>query len=227
MEVLPDKIKGIADIVVEHYQKTYELTYEFWKQRNRIFLILIGVIGIATLLTFSPREANSLLVDWIAKLLNVTDAERIEELHKSFPFGLLQSILLIVIFYLMVNLYHRALYVLRNYQYLGALEFEIRKYLSVQEDTVSFTRESSFYWKNRPLLLGTVKWVYIVLLGILLFTFLGGRVYGDFQTGNVLLAGADFVIAIPIIVYFIAYARSSVVMDTAKEILHINRSGQE
>src|SRR5919112_4694965 len=100
--------KTTAQLLAEHYQKTYELTYEFWKQRNRTFILLIGVIGVATLLTFRPSDTQPLLLYWIVNVLGVTDVQSIEELRSSFPFGILQSILLIVVFYLMFNLIHSA-----------------------------------------------------------------------------------------------------------------------
>lgn len=85
-----------------------------WKQRNRTLLLLLAVIVWATLLTFRAPQANSLLVDLIRKLLDESAPTRIYEFRKSFPFGLLQSILLIAVFYPMVNLYHRAFPVRRN-----------------------------------------------------------------------------------------------------------------
>lgn len=209
-----------AEALVEHYQKTYELTYEMWRQRNRTFLLLLGVIGVATLLTFRAPEANSLLVDLIRKLLDVSDPARIDELRKSFPFGLLQSILLIAVFYLMVNLYHRALYVLRNYSYLSKVEQEIRQELGLAGGTVSFTRESTFYWGGRHgSLLGLVKWVYIAFLGLLLVAFLGGRIVDDFRLGNKPLAVIDVIIAMPTLLFFLAYAKSSIFLDTEHSIV--------
>jgi hypothetical protein len=112
------------EILVDHHQKTYELTFEMWKQRNRTFLI-----SVATLFTFGVPVANSLLVDLVANSVGLSDEKRIIQLRSSFPFGLLQSALLIAVFYLMVNLYHRALYVLRNYSYLSKVEDEIRQHL--------------------------------------------------------------------------------------------------
>jgi hypothetical protein len=204
-----------VSVLVEHYQKTYELTFEMWKQRNRIFLILLAVISIATLLTFRVPEANSLLVDLIAKLLGVSDQTRIEGLRQSFPFGLLQSVLLTAIFYLMVNLYHRAVYVLRSYSYLSELEREIREHLKLPENSVSFTRESTFYWGKQHSLTNLVKWVYIAFLGLLLGAFLVGRIVDDFRSGNLPLAIVDIVIAIPTIIFFFEYARSAVSFDAA------------
>jgi hypothetical protein len=65
--------------------------------------------------------------------------------------------------------------------------------------------------------LGTVKWVYIGLIGILLLAFPGGRTYDDFQRGNVVLLFVDLAISVTIIIYFVAYARSSVFYDSPKK----------
>src|ERR1700694_3447597 len=54
---------GVVKALIEHYQETYKLTYKLWQQRNYIFLILLGVIAAATLLTFRVPQAEPLLVD--------------------------------------------------------------------------------------------------------------------------------------------------------------------
>ena len=82
-------MSNTANILVDHYQKTYELTFEMWKQRNRTFLILLAIISVATLLTFRAPEANSLLVDLVAKLVGLSDAKRIEQLRSSFSVRLI------------------------------------------------------------------------------------------------------------------------------------------
>jgi hypothetical protein len=206
------------EILAEHYQKTYDVTYRMWQQRNRTFLLLIAVIAVGTVLTYRPTDANPLLVAWVAELLDIKEADRVEQLRNSFPFALLQSILLTVIFYLMVNLFHRALYVLRNYAYLGALEKEIRTALALSDREVAFTRESEFYWKDRPWLLSTVKVFYVLLLGMLLIAFLGGRVIGDFRSVGNLLGVADLAIALPTLLYFGGYAWYTLRLDSKDAI---------
>jgi hypothetical protein len=208
-----------AELLSEHYQKTYELTYELWRQRNRTFLILVGVIGAATLLTFDIPGTQSLLVDFVAKVAGVTGESRVQELRQSFPYGVLQSILLLVVFYLMVNLHHRALYILRNYRYLGALESEIRQQLGLPDGTVAFTRESSFYWGSRGALLGWVKWIYIILLGSLLMAFLLRQIWNDVEAGTTAFLVADAALAIMTLAFFLAYATSSVNLDTESAIV--------
>lgn len=200
------KLNEKPELLVDHYQRTYELTLQLWSQRNRIFLILLAVVGVAAVLTYRPTDANPLLAAWLGRLLGIQDEARIAKLQGSFPFALLHTGLLIVVFYLTVNLCHRALSVLRNYSYLGVLEREIRSILEMGEDSYAFTRESDFYWHQRPWILATVKWVYVVLLGAFLALFLWGRVRADHAAGFSGLAAADILVAVPIAFYFLGYA---------------------
>jgi hypothetical protein len=203
-------MKNNGEILAEHYQKTYELTLDLWKERNRIFLALVAVIGAATILTFNPANANPLLALWAGKALGVADTQGF---GKSFPFGLVQSILLVVVFYLTVNLYHRALAVGRNYQYLGDLENEIREQLGSEPHSVAFTREGTYYWQAQKRLQKAVKWCFILLVGSLLFAFLGGRTYNDFKLGKILLALVDMLFSFTTGLFFVAYAMVSVSLD--------------
>ncbi len=205
-------MKGPVEILADHYQKTYELTSDLWKERNRIFLALIALIGGSTILTFNPGAANSLLVLWAAKALGVPEAKQVE-FGKSFPFGLVQTVLLIAIFYLMVNLYHRSLYIIRNYRYLGALEDEIRTELGSASKSVAFTREGSFYWRSHQGLQSAVKWCFVILVGLLLLAFMGGRIYEDLRLGKGVLILFDVLVSLPTALFFAAYAVASVSQD--------------
>lgn len=104
-----------TEIVAEHYQKTYELTLQMWEQRNKTFMFLLAVVGVATLLTFNVAQAEPLLVDIIAKIVGISDTARLKELRQGFPYGLIQSVFLMIILYFMVVLYHRTAFILRSY----------------------------------------------------------------------------------------------------------------
>jgi hypothetical protein len=198
---MADKIELLA----EHYQKTYELTYRLWQQRNRAFLLLIVVIAGGAVLTYRPTDVKPLLVAWVAKLLEIKDSRSLGDLENSSLFAFLQTILLVAIFYLMVNLFHRALYVLRNYAYLGAIEKEIRSGLSIPNEAVAFSRESTFYWKDRPWLLSSVKWFYVLILAAVLCIFLVGYTRNKIQTSGWLFSLVDLAIAVITGVYFLGY----------------------
>lgn len=198
-----------TDILAEHYQKTFELTLKLWEQRNRTFLILLFVVGIGALLTFKVSQAEPLIVDLVANIFNIQNVERIGDLRASFPFGLLHSILLMVVLYLMVQLYHRTISITRNYDYLAGMEEEIRDRLGLQEPMISFTREGNFYWRNSPHFSKQIGVAYIVMLGLLLFAFLGMRIYTDLEAGNIFIIVADILLVFPTMIFFGAYAYSS------------------
>lgn len=210
----------VPKLLVEHYQKTSELTYRYWTQRNRTFLIMIAVIGVGTLLTYRASEANPILVIWAANALNITDATKIKEFRDGFPFALCQAVLLTAVFYLMVSLYHRSVCVSRSYEYLGLLEGEIRECLSISAGRMGFARESGFYWNDRPWLLDWIKYFYTLLLGVLLIAFIGGRIWSDFRKETWAVVLMDFVISTPILICFGGYAKYSIQSDRTQRAAH-------
>ena len=166
-------------------------------------------MGAATLLTFNVSQAQPLLVDVIANVLGIDDAARRADLRTSFPYGLIQSILLMVVLYLMLILYHRTTLIIRNYQYLAALEAELREGLGLDPASLSFTREGTFYRRAPHILSKWIAVTYVLMLGVLLAAFLGMRVVTDIDSGQYAFAIVDVVIAVPTLFYFAAYAHAS------------------
>lgn len=196
-------------LTAEHYQKTFELTLQAWEQRNTTFLILLAVVGASTVLTFNVSQAQPLLVDIIAKAAGIADTARLKELRQSFPYGVVQSILLMTVLYLMLLLYHRTAFIRRCYRYLDAIETELRHGLGLADNAVVFTREGRFYSQHKIPFARFVSGTYIAMLGALLFAFLGARIYTDFATGSVLVGFVDLALAAPTMLFFIGYVRSS------------------
>jgi hypothetical protein len=161
------------------------------------------------LFSLGQPQANSLLVVWIAKSVGMIEQSQITALQNSANFDLLQVLVLAVVFYLIVNLYHRTQSVLRLYEYLGKMESEIRQGLALADDSISFTRESTSYWTKRPRLLGFVSAVYVVILFVLLGGFLGIRLIDDLQTGFSLFKVANLILAVAIAIYFVGYTKAS------------------
>ncbi|MDW2990680.1 hypothetical protein R8B77_25795 [Enterobacter cloacae complex sp. 2023EL-01177] len=46
------------ELLVEHYHKTYDLTFTVWEKRNQTLLVLLAVVGFSTLLTFNVALLN-------------------------------------------------------------------------------------------------------------------------------------------------------------------------
>ncbi|UNH32463.1 MULTISPECIES: hypothetical protein [Morganellaceae] len=193
------------ELLVEHYHKTYDLTFSVWESRNRSLLILLAVVGFSTLLTFNVSEAQPLLVDIIAKLCGIASDVRIKELRESFPYGVIQSIFIIVVFYLTINLYHKTCFIRRNYKYLSDLETDIRSALNLPIGSVSFTREGDFYNKNRTCSSFITGLSYVLILGVLLFSFLGMRLVNDWHSQDYFILAIDTSLTLGISYFFIVY----------------------
>ena len=52
-----------AKAITEHYQKTFELTHEMWKERNRLFVYLVLTTGGGLLFLLRVPEFDRLLVE--------------------------------------------------------------------------------------------------------------------------------------------------------------------
>ncbi|MGC1375695.1 MAG: hypothetical protein WA821_05720 [Anaerolineales bacterium] len=206
----------VVQTIAEHYQKTFEITHETWKERNNLFVYLVLTTSVGLLMLLRVPQLNSLLVDAIAKLLGITDPARIAQLYKDFPFDILLSVFLVIIFYFMQKLYSTNLSVMRNYLYLGAVEDEIRQHLGLSAGSVAFTREGRFYWGERTMTQKISKWYFVVVISILLLPFLILKLANDVSLGNGLVMVADFLVALMTLAYFIEYARSTVTLDVPR-----------
>ena len=205
-----------VDVLAGHYQKTFEVAYEYWKERNRQFVILVLTAVIGLLMIQRGALVNELLVKYIVKYFALTDQTLIGEISKAIPFNLLLSGVLVTMFYFMQRLYSTNLSVMRNYLYLGALEEEIRKHLGLPTGSVAFTREGSFYWGRRSRIQAMSKYYYVVVLFIILAPFIGFKLIADLESPNLLVIAVDVVVSIMAILYWWAYARSSFRLDVPK-----------
>ncbi len=202
-----------ASVVAAHYQNSVDLAYATWKDRNKLFVALVLTAGLGLLLLLQVPTTDSLLVAAIAKFLNITDPLAKDNLLKTFPFDILLSGVLVTMFYLMQRLYSTNLSVMRTFIYLGALEDEIRNYLSLPAESVSFTREGKFYWGKRTFPQKISKWYYVIVLFVILIPFMVFKLRADFTQGNWLITGVDVIVSLMTAFYWREYARSSVSLD--------------
>jgi len=211
---LPPKVD--VEVLANHYQKTYETALENWKERNRLFVILVIVTGIGLLLVLHVPTADSLLVAAVIKFLSITDDTLKAQLNSIFPFDILLSGILVVMFYLMQRLYSTNLSVMRNYLYLGAMEKEIRDGLGLPPSSVSFTREGRHYWDRRMIMQSASKWYYIFVLFVILIPFIVLKLRADFQTPNWLIILVDLLVSLITFLYWLEYSYSSIRLDKEK-----------
>ena len=212
----PVKAAVNVDVLADHYQKTFEVAYEYWKERNRQFVILVLTAVIGLLMIQRGALVNELLVKYIVKYFALTDQTLIGEISRAIPFNLLLSGVLVTMFYFMQRLYSTNLSVMRNYLYLGALEEEIRKHLGLPVGSVSFTREGSFYWGQRAPMQSMSKYYYVIVLFIILIPFIVFKLIADFQSPSVIVIPVDVAVSLMAVLYWWEYARSSFRLDVPK-----------
>jgi len=205
-----------AQAITEHYQKTFELTYEMWRERNKLFVYLVLITGVGLLFLLRVPEFDKLLVETIASILGIKDPERVAQLYTNFPFDVLLSAILVINFYLMQKLYSTNLSVSRYYLYLGAMETEIRKTLGLPENSVAFTREGKFYWGGRTATQNMSKWLYVIVITITLLPFSVLKILGDFELKSIMLTLVDIIVSMMTFIYLFEYARSALQLDVAK-----------
>jgi len=165
-----------AEILAEHYQKTFELNHGLWEDRNKNFLMLLVIAGAEILLSYRTPALTNFFADLYNHFIQPQPLKTPDDINNGFPFDVLQTILLIVILYLLIQIYHRTSHIIRTYGYLEATEADIRKNLSAHVGEVTFKREGDYYRNNRPRLLKLTGFVYALLLGaLLLLVSIGGR----------------------------------------------------
>jgi hypothetical protein len=218
-EVTPAPVD--ADVLADHYQKTFEVTSENLKERNKLFVFLVLTAGIGLMLLLRVPTADALIVAAIAKFLGITDETAKATLQASFPFHILLSGFLVVMFYFMQRLYSTNLSVMRNYQYLGAMEAEIRNHMHLPVNSISFTREGSFYWGKRRMMQKASKWLYIIVLFIVLVPFIAFKIQADLNPENLawptwIILLVDVIVSLMTILYWLEYSYSSIRLDKEK-----------
>jgi hypothetical protein len=205
--------KGRA--LIGHYDKTFDVTWQLWGQRNKTFLLLLLVVGLANLLT--NDEFLRILINAALGYLTGNKSTEVD-FKDTIPYQTIQIAMLILVFYYMVTIYHRSATVLRNYAYLDKMEQEIRYALQITDERdVAFAREGGFYWAKRPFLFAGVKYFYIVIVLGLVGLYYYARVTRDFAKWDQVMLVADVLVGIPTAIVFLAYASQTLQLDRRRK----------
>ncbi len=92
------------------------------------------------------------------------------------------TFLLVAVFYLMANLYHRSGVIINYYQYLGVLEGKIRHALGFSPDEIAFSREGRFFDITGSRMTRWIGFSYKLILGSLILLFFVSRIWFDLPT---------------------------------------------
>ncbi len=213
----PARSETAAHLLIEHYHRTLDSAARIWDARNKSFLLLVGVVGASALLTASPDFTSRLADMLLARASTNADGAKVENVLPYYPSAVVNAMLLLVAFFLTMNLFQKTVSMIRYYKYVGVLESEIRRLLGIADPSMVFARESLHYWQERPRSFWIVRYAYIVILGALLAFLYWLRLGVDIalfsEKGDRLPLALDIVIGLPTFFVFLAYVAHSLLHD--------------
>lgn len=106
----------ILDVLYDHYKETFSLSKEAQGRRNKSFVILCVLEAVSFLLLIRPEMAFELILKGINK-----DIETPLQLSNT----IIQTLIWLLIVYVMIRYIQDMLYIERQYTYLDKLEKEI------------------------------------------------------------------------------------------------------
>lgn len=141
------------EMLYDHYKETFSLSKEAQVRRNKSFIVLCILEAFSFLLLIRPEKAFELILEGIHKELDMT-----LQLSNT----IIQTLLCLLIVYVMIRYIQDMLYVERQYAYLDSLEKEISNLGSVN----IFAREGANYQKDYPMVLNFIDLFYKMLMPI-------------------------------------------------------------
>lgn len=141
------------ELLYDHYKETFSLSKEAQTRRNKSFIVLCVLEAFSFLLLVRPEKAFELILEGINKELDMT-----LQLSNT----IIQTLLWLLIAYVMIRYIQDMLYIERQYIYLNNLEKEISNLGTIN----IFAREGANYQKDYPMVLNFIDLFYKLLMPI-------------------------------------------------------------
>lgn len=195
-------------MLYDHYKGTNSLSKEAKKRRNKSFIVLCVLEAFSFLILIRPERAFELILDGINKEMNMT-----LQLSNT----IIQTMLWILIAYVLIRYIQDMLYVERSYIYLDDLEKEILKLNSIN----IFNREGENYQQDYPMVLNFIDLFYKMLMPVFFMGINSVRIYKEWTVINkvslALICDTVLFVAIFIITWFYFFEIHSKITDFCKK----------
>ena len=141
------------ELLYDHYKDTCELQRSSLTSRNKLFAVVVVLIGVLLLLAYRPDTIGGVFVAFIKRKYGADVASSL---------GILQSLIWAAILYTSVRYYQVSIYIERTYNYIHSLEKRISTEI---ED--EFNREGDSYLNNYPRCSDAINFLYKWMFPIL------------------------------------------------------------
>lgn len=184
----------VLGVLYDHYKETYNLSKEAQSRRNKSFLVLCVLEAFSFLILIRPEKALELFLNRINNEFGAT-----MEISNT----IVQTLLWLIITYVMIRYVQDTLYVERQYLYLSQLETTISKDLNGKV----FSREGDSYLNDYPIVLNFIDLYYKTLMPILFVIINSVRIYNEWINihGITLAIACDTVLYISIFIIMLFY----------------------
>ena len=159
------------ELLYDHYKETFSLSKEAQARRNKSFIVLCILEAISFLLLLKPEKIFELIREGINKELDMT-----LQLSNT----IIQTLLWLLIVYVMIRYIQDMLYIERQYIYLDNLEKEITNLGAIN----IFAREGTNYQRNYPIVLNFIDLFYKMLMPIFFALINSVRIYREWMLLN-------------------------------------------
>lgn len=181
------------DLLYDHYKESNTLRLEAQGRRNKHFVILCCLEAVLFWILIRPKIAFSSLLTGISAALGT-----LFELGNE----TIQTLVWILVVYMLIRYCQDTLYVERQYKYLGKIEKSISKELDVSV----FDRESDNYLCEFPMVLNFIDLFYKMLMPVIFFVINIVRIVQEWYAFDhitlVLLCDTVMFLAASIIIWF-------------------------
>lgn len=156
-------------ILYDHYKDSFTHAKEFLNRRDRIFYILLAVLGLTLVQISAPNETGNIASELLSRYGGMTITVGVDLANSVLWFALLS---------LLVRYYQTVVYIQRIYPYIHSLENQISKLLG-QKDIIS--REGKYYQDNYPRFSEWSWQIYTIFFPVLVILLTGFKVVVDIR----------------------------------------------
>jgi len=157
------------NVLHDHYKDSFSHIREWEKQRDRQFLIVVGIIGALFFEALYPTNLQKALEHASDQTAGINVS--------AFPMHALISVTWTLLAVFALRYCQALTHIERQYEYLHSLEDKIAPYFSDQKNDRAYRREGRKYLKTRTIFSNWARFFYTFIFPVIIVTATGGFFY--------------------------------------------------